>query len=104
MPTIVFCGHWTGGFAPAKVPYMPASGQSWQFNGAFNIFENHQPCPNPTTTLVGGCEPKNATENPTVHFGGAFNINMPVVSGMRITVEGEDTMRNVVQTFTGTLP
>jgi hypothetical protein len=105
MPTIVFCGHWSGGFVPAKVLYMPASGQDWQFNGAFNIFENHQTCPNPTASLVAGCQPKDTSENPTVHFGGAFNINAPaVMSGMKITVEGEDSAGNVIQTFTGTVP
>jgi hypothetical protein len=103
-PTIVFCGHWTGGFVPAEVMFMPAAGQSWQFSGAFTIFEDHQTCPNPTTTLVGGCQPKDASENLTLHFGGVFNINMPVVSGMKITAEGEDAMGHVIQTFTGTVP
>lgn len=105
IPTIVFCGHWTGGFVPAKVLYMPGSGQSWQFSSAFNLFENTQNCPNPMPTVIGACGPKGTSANPTLHFGGAFNINASaVLSGMKIVVEGEDTMGNVVQTFTGTVP
>jgi hypothetical protein len=103
LPTIVFCGHWTGGFVPAKIVFIPASGQTWQFSGAFNAFEALQVCSNNTTTLIAVCIVKDEFGNPTFAFGLAVNINTPVISGMKITAEGEDSNGHVVQTMTGTV-
>jgi hypothetical protein len=103
LPTIVFCGHWAGGFVPAKIVFTPASGQTWQFSGAFNAFQALQVCSNNTTTLIAVCIVKDSFGNPTFAFGLAANINTPVISGMKITAEGEDSNGHVVQTMTGTV-
>jgi PKD repeat protein len=88
------CGHWNPSMWPsgktiANVRYLPPTGQTWQFSGAFNVYENHDPpgCPTQTTTLIECTGTKTGVDNPTNHFGGIFGTSPPAANGQVIRVQ-----------------
>jgi hypothetical protein len=99
------CGHWNPSTWPtgktiAKVRYMPAPGQTWQFSGAFNVYENTDPpgCPTATTTLIECTGPKTGNANPTNHFGGIFGTNPPAANGQVIRAQAVAADGTILET------